>query len=181
MITFCINTTTNELNHLQLLFKSLSINLSRTDYDILVFVDGDNQNTTEWLISQKQIFKNLKIIKNPNEIPIGYQRNINLMFEFAKTEIVSYLQSDMVISKNYDLDILQNLDETTIISSTRIEPPLHPSSPDKITRDFGLDPTTFDFNSFTLFSNENKQNKLTDYWFAPFTLYKKKLDRYRWT
>ena len=95
------------------------------------------------------------------------------MFEFAKTEIVSYLQSDMVISKNYDLDILQNLDETTIISSTRIEPPLHPSSPDKITRDFGLDPTTFDFNSFTLFSNENKQNKLTDYWFAPFTLYKK--------
>ena len=126
-ITFCINTSKNEINHIKLLFKSLEINLSRKDYDIIVFVDSDNQNTTEWLINQKVVFKNLKIVKNPNSVPVGYQKNINLMFEMAKTDIVSYLQSDMVISKNYDLDIIKNLDENTVISSTRIEPPLHPT------------------------------------------------------
>ena len=172
-LTFCINTSKNEINHIKLLFKSLEINLSRKDYDIIVFIDSDNQNTTEWLLTQKNIFKNLKIVKNPNSIPIGYQRNINLMFEMANTDVVSYIQSDMVVSKNYDLDILKNLDENTIISSTRIEPPLHPQSPEKITQDFGLDPTKFNFEAFQTFSLQQRQNKLTNYWFAPFTLYKK--------
>ena len=172
-LTFCINTAKNEINHIKLLFKSLEINLSRKDYDIIVFIDSDNQNTTEWLLTQKNVFKNLKIIKNPNSIAIGYQRNINLMFEMAKTDIVSYIQSDMVVSKNYDLDILKNLDEKTIISSTRIEPPLHPQSPEKITYDLGLDPIKFNFELFQKISTEHKQNKLTDFWFAPFTLYKK--------
>jgi len=172
-ITFCINTSKNEINHIKLLFKSLEINLSRKDYDIIVFVDSDNQNTTDWLIDQKMVFKNLKIVKNSSSIPVGYQRNINLMFEMAKTDIVSYLQSDMVISKNYDLDIIKNLDENTVISSTRIEPPLHPPSPEKLTYDFGLDPTKFDFDSFQKISQQQKQNRLTDFWFAPFTLYKK--------
>ena len=172
-LTFCINTAKNEINHIKLLFKSLEINLSRKDYDIIVFIDSDNQNTTEWLLTQKNVFKNLKIIKNPNSIAIGYQRNINLMFEMAKTDIVSYIQSDMVVSKNYDLDILKNLDENTIISSTRIEPPLHPQSPEKITYDLGLDPIKFNFELFQKISTEHKQNKLTDFWFAPFTLYKK--------
>jgi GT2 family glycosyltransferase len=172
-ITFCINTSKNEINHIKLLFKSLEINLSRKDYDIIVFVDSDNQNTTDWLIDQKMVFKNLKIVKNSSSIPVGYQRNINLMFEMAKTDIVSYLQSDMVISKNYDLDIIKKLDENTVISSTRIEPPLHPQSPEKLTYDFGLDPTKFDFDSFQKISQQQKQNRLTDFWFAPFTLYKK--------
>lgn len=172
-LTFCINTAKNEINHIKLLFKSLEINLSRKDYDIIVFIDSDNQNTTEWLLTQKSVFKNLKVVKNPNPIPVGYQRNINLMFEMAKTDIVSYIQSDMVVSKNYDLDVLKNLNENTIISSTRIEPPLHPPSPEKITYDFGLDPTKFDFDLFQKISQQQKQNKLTDFWFAPFTLYKK--------
>ena len=173
-ITFCINTAKNEINHIKLLFKSLDINLHNKNHDIIVFVDSDNQNTTEWLKTQKLKFKNLTIVKNTSSIPVGYQRNINLMFEMAKTEIVSYLQSDMVISKNYDLDIIKNLDENTVISSTRIEPPLHPPSSEKITHDFGLDPLKFNFESFQLFSNSKKENKLTDYWFAPFTLYRKK-------
>ena len=172
-LTFCINTAKNEINHIKLLFKSLDINLSRKDYDIIVFVDSDNQNTTEWLLTQKNIFKNLKIVKNPNPIPVGYQRNINLMFEMATTDIVSYIQSDMVVSKNYDLNILKNLNENIIISSTRIEPPLHPQSPERITYDFGLDPTNFNFELFQKISEEHKQNKLTDFWFAPFTLHKK--------
>ena len=172
-ITFCVNTARNERNHIELLFKSFYKNLSRRDYPILVYVENDNQDTIGFLKTQKEHFPNLKIIINPLPVPIGYARNINMMFEMAETDVVSYLQSDMVICKDYDLEVVKYLTSDTIISATRVEPPLHPLSPEKITRDFGLDPTKFDLCEFTRFTNFSKSNKITDFWFAPFTLFKK--------
>ena len=61
-ISFCINTARNEINHIKLLFKSLQENLSTTLHEIIVFVDSDNQGTTEWLIEQKSIFPNLRFM-----------------------------------------------------------------------------------------------------------------------
>lgn len=143
------------------------------DHEIIVYVENDNQDTTGFLLSQKEHFTNLKIIKNPLPVPIGYARNINLMFEIATHNIVSYLQSDQVICPNYDIEILKFLTPDTIISATRIEPPLHPPSPEKITSDFGLDPVSFDLERFSNYANACKKDQLTDFWFAPFTLYKK--------
>jgi hypothetical protein len=171
-ITFCINTSRNELNHVKLLFNSLECNLSTLEHEVVVFVDSDNQGTTEWLLTQKQIFPNLKVLKNELPIPYGYQRNINEMFEFASNEIVSYLQSDMVICKNYDIEVLKHLEPNMILCSTRIEPPLHDNSGEKITYDFGLDPEVFNLESFTQYAEGQKQEKITEYFFAPFTLYK---------
>jgi len=171
-ITFCINTSRNELNHVKLLFESLKQNLSTLEHEIIVFIDSDNQGTTEWLLEQKQTFCNLKILKNELPIPYGYQRNINEMFEFASNEIVSYLQSDMVICKNYDIEVLKHLKPNMILCSTRIEPPLHGNSGEKITYDFGLDPEDFNLESFTQYAEGQKQEKITEYFFAPFTLYK---------
>ena len=108
-ITFCINTARNELNHIKLLLKSLEQNLSTKQHEILVFIDSDNQNTFEWLISQKGIFSNLKIIRNNLPICYGYARNINEMFLQASNDIVTYLQSDMVICKDYDIEVLKHL------------------------------------------------------------------------
>ena len=172
-LTFCINTACNERYHIELLLRSMSQNLSHKNYPIIVYVENDNQGTVEFLKTQKAIFPNLKIVVNPLPVPIGYARNINLMFDMAETEIVSYLQSDMVVSRNYDLEVLKHLNEQNIISSTRIEPPLHPSSPEKITYDFGLDPQKFDLEAFTAFADSQKSDRITNYWFAPFTLYRK--------
>ena len=70
---------------------------------------------------------------------------------------------------------INNIDENTVLSCARIEPPLHPSSPDKITKDFGTTPETFDFKSFNKFVNilqaENRSN--IEAYFAPFAVYKK--------
>jgi len=172
MITFCINTARNELDNIKLLFKSLEKNLSTLEHEILVFVDSDNEGTFEWLLTQKQVFPNLRILKNHLPIPYGYARNINEMFLQASNEIVSYLQSDMVICKDYDLEVLKHLEPNMILCSTRIEPPLHPSSGEKHTKDFGLNPNTFDLFDFTLYAESLKLNKITEYFFAPFTLYK---------
>lgn len=175
LISFCINTTKHEYNHLSLLMNSLICNLSHNKHEILIFIenDSDDLKITNYLKTiRHSFFPNLTIIRNTLPIPIGYARNINIMFERAQHEIVSYLQSDMVICPNYDVEILKHLSPNTIISSTRIEPPLHPSSPEKITHNFGLDPNQFLIDQFNIFSNLCKKEKITDYWFAPFTLYK---------
>jgi len=94
------------------------------------------------------------------------------MVELAKYDICSYLQSDMVISKHYDLNILEELEDNCILSATRIEPPLHNESETTITKDFGVDPNEFNWNEFIPFAELSKQNKTLEYFFAPFTFYK---------
>lgn len=171
-ITFCINTARNELNHIKLLLHSLQENLSTNEHEIIVFIDSDNQGTFEWLMTQKSVFPNLKVLRNNLPIPYGYQRNINELFEQAENEIVSYLQSDMVICKNYDLELLKRIEPGMVLCSTRIEPPLHVNSGEKITYDFGLDPTQFDLKAFTDFAESQKQDTYIEHFFAPFTMYK---------
>lgn len=175
-ITFCITTAKNELEYIKLLFKSfinggIDINL----HDIIVFVDSDNQNTVEWLQTQKSIIKNLKIIKNNTSVPVGCPINVGYMFNEAKTPIVSYLQSDMVVCKNYDKKILKHLTPNNIISATRIEPPLHSQTDTNVNyvRPIGFDPSDFNYDEFLKLSESLSTNKLTNYFFAPYTLYKK--------
>jgi len=172
LISFCVNTAVNELEYIKLLFKSLQNNLSTLEHEIIVFIDSDNQGTFEWLLEQKSIFPNLKILKNPLPVCYGYARNINEMFEFASNDIISYLQSDMVISKDYDLILLKHIKPKTVLSSTRIEPPLHGPGNEKYTINFGITPEEFRYDDFLEFCSKNIQDKTTNYFFAPFTMYK---------
>jgi hypothetical protein len=67
---------------------------------------------------------------------------------------------------------LGELEENSILSSTRIEPPLHGESPTTITKDFGLDPEKFDMEAFLKFSEENKSDEILTYFFAPITFHR---------
>lgn len=171
-ISFCINTSRNELEYVKLLFKSLKDNLKSDEHEIIIFVDSDNENTFEWLLEQKSQFKDLKILKNTLPVCYGYARNINEMFKFASHDIVSYLQSDMIISKNYDEYVLKHIKPNMILSSTRIEPPLHGPGPEKHTMNFGLTPSEFKYEEFLEYCENSRQGKSIEYFFAPFTLYK---------
>lgn len=172
-ISFLINTSINTLSHVKLLLKSLNENLAGKEHEILVFVDSDNEGTVDYLREQKKNFFDLKIITHKLKPCVGYSRNNNLLVELAKHDIVSYLQSDMVVSRNYDVDVLSALEDNCILSATRIEPPLHGLSDKTITADFGTDPTEFDLDKFNKFSLEVREAKELEYFFAPFTFYKK--------
>lgn len=172
-ISFVINTSVNTRDHVELLLKSLKHNLVGKDHEILIFVDSDNEGTTEYLKDQKKEFNDLKIITHKLKPCVGYSRNNNLLVELAKHDIVSYLQSDMVIGPNYDQYVLDELEDNCILSATRIEPPLHGLSDKTITYDFGTDPTEFDLESFNKFSLQVRQKKDVEFFFAPFTFYKK--------
>jgi GT2 family glycosyltransferase len=175
-ISFCINTANNEKDYILLLLKSLSDNTQIDIHEILVFIDSDNQNTYEELLKLKTTIPSLKVCKNPNPYPIWYQHNISVLFEAAQHDIVCYIQSDMVVGKDFDKHICDNLvSENTIVCGSRIEPPIHPESPEKIVKDFGLSPEEFkydEFNEFVLFiQNQNKPTQWGH--MCPFALHKK--------
>lgn len=171
-ITFATNTGAGTLEYIKLLLHSLKINLDRDDHEILVFVDGDKDEMVSYLKSQKSNFKDLKIVTHSVKPVVSYQRNSSLIVELAKHDIISYLHSDMVISKGYDTAILSELEDNMILSSTRIEPPLHPQSEITFTQDFGLNPENFDMESFNSYAESVKSNKNLEYFFAPYSFHK---------
>jgi GT2 family glycosyltransferase len=175
-ITFCIASANNEREYTKLLLNSLIDHTTIDKHEVLIFIDSDNQNTYEALNEYKSSISNLRICKNPNPYPVGGQRNISVMFDAAKNDLVCYLQSDMVVGKDFDKHILENLtSEKRVLSMARIEPPLHPGSPEKIVKDFGITPEEFDYEAFNLFVDElQKENRPTMVGhFAPFAVYKK--------
>jgi hypothetical protein len=62
-----------------------------------------------------------------------------------------------------------------IVSLTRIEPPLHPPGPEKILRDFGIEPEEFKEEELLdfLYRNEKLLARVTTGIFAPWAFYKK--------
>lgn len=173
-ITFCIASAFNEKAYTTLLLDSIKDHTDVAKHEILVFIDTDNQNTYEHLLDYKKGMPNLKICKNHTEYQVGSQRNVSIMFNAASNDIVCYLQSDMVVGHEFDKHIVNNIDEQTVLACARIEPPLHPGSPEKIVKDFGITPEEFNYAEFNKFvaelQSENRPNMIGH--FAPFAVYK---------
>lgn len=171
-ITFATNTGNNTLEYVKLLLKSLKENLDNDEHQILIFIDADNENTLKYLLSIQKSFKDLVIINNDMGFPVGYQRNKTLLTEYARHDIISYLQSDMVIGPHYDTEILKHAKKGRILSATRVEPPLHGESDATITKNLGLRPEEFDMATWNKFSQSVTQDKLMPYFFAPITYHR---------
>jgi hypothetical protein len=180
-ISFIINAGRGTLEYVKLLLFSIKNNLDRTDHEVIVFVDDDSDGITNYLRSQKQNFHDLNIVTHKLKPVVSHQRNSNLLVDIAKHDVICYLHSDMVVSRGYDTAVMSELEENTILSSTRIEPPLHPPSEVTFTRDFGLHPEDFSLDRFNEFADLVKSNKKTDFFFAPYSFHKstwKKLGGY---
>jgi GT2 family glycosyltransferase len=173
-ITFCIASAKNEKDYTTLLLDSLKRNTQLDNHEVLIFIDSDNQNTYEHLTGLRSVYPTLKIYRNTSGYPIGSQRNVSIMFNQASNPVVCYLQSDMVVGKDLDLHILNAISEDTVVSCTRIEPPLHPDSPEKITKDLGITPDTFKYDEFNLLVDkiQKERRSNTSGHFAPFAVYK---------
>jgi hypothetical protein len=174
-ITFCINTANNERDYILLLLNSLKDHTQIELHEVLVFVDTDNQNTYEALLDFKSEMPTLKVCKNPKQFPVWYQRNVSILFEAAQNDIVCYLHSDMVVGKDFDKHICDNLQsENTILCCARIEPPLHPASPEKVVKDFGITPAEFQYDNFNKYVEELQAENRPNQWghMVPFVLHK---------
>lgn len=175
-ISFCVATANNEKEYIKLLIRSIVENTVAFHlHEILVFVDTDNQNTYEELLTIKKSVPQLRIHRNTRQFPIWSQRNSSIMFHHAKNDIVCFLQSDMVLGPKFDEHVMSSLDENTILSCLRIEPPLHPAGPEKIIQDFGLTPESFKYQDFMDFARSIQSENRPDTvgYFAPFVIHKK--------
>jgi glycosyltransferase involved in cell wall biosynthesis len=135
-ITFCIPSK-NNLRYLKNSINSIKEN-SMYENEIIVYVDADNDGTKEWLDTN-----NIKYLVNETDIPKGIAYGYNRCIEAATTPIVCMFHADMYMGQWFDDAILKHLKPLSVVSGTRIEPPLHPKGLEKIVEDFGMYPEDF--------------------------------------
>ena len=165
MITFCIPSK-NNLRYLKPCIKSIQDN-SYYPNEILVYVDQDNDGTTEWLETQE-----VKFIKNASTEPRGIGHAYDTMFKEADREYVIAFHADMILGPHADKHMMDIKTKDNIVCATRIEPPLHPAGIEKIVQDFGMWPEDLKIEEFNKFVEENKSDKITKSIFAPWLIRK---------
>ncbi len=166
-ITFVLPSR-NNLEFLKLAYQSIR-NLE-TKHEVLVLDDASEDGTQEWIKSLND--EDLITYHNPGPERIGIVGMFDKGIEMAKTEIIFAFHADMVAGKDLDKNILKHLKPGTVVSATRVEPPLHPSGPEKITVDFGIEAEQFDFDKWYKESESLKLDRVTEGIFAPWCMYK---------
>ena len=170
-ITFVIPSR-NNLEFLQLAYKSIR-NL-KTQHEILVLNDASTDGTQEWINSLND--KDLITHHNPGPDRIGIVGMFDKGIEMARTEIIFAFHADMVAAPDLDKHILKHLKKGTVVSATRVEPPLHPDGPEKMLVDFGIEVDDFDIDKFNNWVNNEYKPKhdtlVTEGIFAPWCMYK---------
>ena len=169
-ITFVLPSR-NNLEFLQLAYKSLRD--LKTKHEILVLDDASTDGTQEWIKSLND--PDLITYYNPGPKRIGIVGMFDKGIEMARTKIIFAFHADMVASPNLDENILKHLKPLTVVSATRIEPPLHPPGPEKITLPWGNEVEEFNYE-FTkpkfLELEQQYKDKTTEGIFAPWCMYK---------
>jgi glycosyltransferase involved in cell wall biosynthesis len=167
-ITFVLPSR-NNLEFLKLAYASLQ-NLSYPHHCILILDDASTDGTLEWINSLND--KNIIHYHNPGPERIGIVGMFDKGIEMSNTDIIFAFHADMIACKDLDINVIKHLKPGTIVSATRVEPPLHPPGPEKITVDFGTETDQFSFDKWYDESEKLKQDKTTEGIFAPWCMYK---------
>jgi glycosyltransferase involved in cell wall biosynthesis len=162
----------NNLKYLKQAVHSIEDNYN--DYhQIVILDDASNDGTWEWIESLNKPY--IKTYRNEGPDRVGHTVLYDIGISLAETPVVTILHSDMIVTQNYVGNMLKNLKPLSVVSATRIEPPLHPPGPEKYVKDFGMEPETFDNRAFQKFVYETEyvmEGKTTNGIFAPWMLYK---------
>ena len=171
-----IQPSRNNLKYLKWSYDSIRKNQGRHEVEICVADDfSDKDGTWEWCVEMMDKDSNFKALKWDGPERVGhtilYDRLIN---EIATNDICMIYHADMYLCPGALDSIEKEIKEKTIVSLTRIEPPLHPDGPEKILKDFGVEPEGFDENGLLEFLNSRiSNNSITEGIFAPWAFYKK--------
>jgi len=167
----------NNLKYLKWSYNSIRKNQGNHTVEICVADDFSNDGTWDWCQEMIEKDSNFKAIRNegPNRLghTILYDRLVN---EVASHDICMIYHADMYLMPGAIDQIDHKLKEKTIVSLTRIEPPLHPPGPEKMLIDFGIEPEEFrEQELLDWFKDIQLQQltKITEGIFAPWAFYKK--------
>jgi glycosyltransferase involved in cell wall biosynthesis len=172
-----IQPSRNNLKYLKWSYDSIRKNQGSHDVQICVADDASTDGTWEWCMDMMEYDHNFAAIKNDGPERLGhtilYDRLVN---EVAKHDVCMIYHADMYLMPGAIDQIQHKLEDKTIVSLTRIEPPLHPPGPEKMLMDFGIEPEEFrEEELLTWFKKIRLQQltKITEGIFAPWAFYKK--------
>ena len=170
-ITFVLPSR-NNLEFLKLAYRS--IRDLKITHEILILDDASLDGTQEWITSLND--KDLLTYHNPGPTRIGIVGMFDKGIEMARTEIIFAFHADMIAAPHLDVNILKHLQPGVVVSATRIEPPLHPPGPEKITLAWGDEVEDYNYNDSVQRCLELEAihaDKTTEGIFAPWCMYKK--------
>ncbi len=173
LISFIIPSR-NNIEYLKQAYESIRKN-SSVEHEICVADDASTDGTSEWVLVMMKRDKNLKLHINKGPERLGLTILYDLLVnDYSTHDILMFFHSDMYLCPKADEEIERYLKPGKVVSLTRIEPPLHPSGPEKITKDFGIEPEELQQAKLLKFVNEYKpQQETTEGIFAPWAIHKK--------
>ena len=138
-----IQPSRDNLKYLKWSYESIRKN-GGPDPTICVADDFSSDGTWEWCQERMKEDPNFKAIRNEGPTRLGhtilYDRLIN---EVATTPIVGIYHADMYLCPNALESVLEHIKPLSVVSLTRIEPPLHPDGPEKVLKERKTQPEYF--------------------------------------
>ena len=172
LLTFVIPSR-NNAEFLRLAYNSIRA-LEDCHY-IIVLDDLSTDNTSELIVGWNLSDENFSSYLNPTDERMGVVGMFDKGIEMAKTDFIVAFHADMICSPNFDKNILKHLKKGVVVCGTRVEPPLHPAGPEKITMDLGDGWENFDSiqcrTQLEMLETQNK-DKITSGIFAPWACHK---------
>ena len=163
----------NNLKYLKWCYTGIRKHLGY-EHEICWADDFSNDGTWEWMQKTAKNDGNIKIHRNNGPKRLGHTILYDtLINEYATNDIVMIFHADMLPCPNMDVEVLKHLKPGTVVSATRIEPPLHPDGPEKILADYGIEPEEFQEERFLreyMLLSPNKET--TEGIFAPWAIMK---------
>ncbi len=169
-MTFAI-ASKNNFRYVKHAVKYIRENCYRKDHIIHIGIDGEDDELENYYKDVDGIV----VTKGVSGIAAIY----NDIAKKATTDFIIIYHADMIAGKDVDYNLYKQWKQCTIVSATRIEPPLHPADPAKIVDNFGLWPEEdftdgFKKEQFNQFVENNLDNdKITKGVFAPWLIHTK--------
>ena len=173
----------NNLKYLKWSYNSIRKNQGDHEVEICVADDFSSDGTWDWcqeMIEKDPLFK---AIRNEGPTRLGHTILYDtLVNEVATKDVCMIYHADMYLCPGAIDSIEKHITDKTIVSLTRIEPPLHPDGPEKILIDFGIEPEEFrEDDLLEWFTKpvdstggyQPKHDSPTEGIFAPWAFYKK--------
>ena len=164
----------NNIKYLKWCYESIRENQS-VEHEICIADDASTDGTLEQVLVWMKRDKHIKLHVNKGPERLGltilYDKLVN---EYATNDRVIFFHSDMYLCPNADEEIDKYLEKGKVVSLTRIEPPLHPEGPEKIVKDFGIEPEEFKEKDllFWCMHNYKPSQETTEGIFAPWAIMK---------
>ena len=168
-----IQPSRNNLKYLKWSYNSIRKNLGYR-HEICWADDFSDDGTWEWMMETAKKDRNIKVMRNEGPERLGHTILYDKLVNIATNDIVMIYHADMYACPKMDDEVLKHLERGKVVSATRIEPPLHPDGPEKILKDFGIEPEEFKEHELISFVSaaKNQYKETSQGIFAPWAIYK---------